>query len=68
MKPNNTALKSQFLDNFQDDRMNDEKNLFKTLLNEKGKWNFIIEFRNEKRTITVIRRLRSQLVNFSHSV
>ena len=51
MKPNNTvytALKSQFLDNIQNDRMNDQKNLFKTLTTETGKWKFINEVRNEK--------------------
>ena len=59
MKPNSTvytALKSQFLDNIQDDRMNDQKNIFTT---EKGKWNFINEVRNEKRTKTEIRSLRN---------
>ena len=39
MKPNNTVyttLKSQFLDNIQDDQMNYQTNWFKTLTTEKG--------------------------------
>ena len=62
MKPNNTvytALKNQYLDNIQDDRMNYQKNLFKTLTTEKEKWNFINEVRNEKRTKTGRRSLRN---------
>ena len=62
MKPNNTVyttLKSQFLDNIQDDQMNYQTNWFKTLTTEKGKWNFINEVRNEKRTKTEIRSLRN---------
>ena len=58
MKPNNTvytALKSQFLDNIQDDRMNYQTNLW----TKKGKWNFINEVREEKRTKTEIRSLRN---------
>ena len=62
MKPNNkvyTTLKSQFLDNIQDDQVNYQTNWFKTLTTEKGKWNFINEVRNEKRTKTEIRSLRN---------
>ena len=39
--------------------MNYQTNWFKTLTTEKGKWNFINEVRNEKRTKTEIRSLRN---------
>ena len=64
MDPNDMnyqKVHNQFLDNFEENRFQDQLKVFNNLESDKDKWNFMNEARNCKKTKTEINSLRNSL-------